>query len=440
MRSKTTLIWVLTLILSIPADLALAKFDNSSLNRTGTDGKPLPTKTLKSDPKLNKLKIDLTLREDPKKLETQIKALNLIIKTESDRSKKVDLYLRKSYLHVSVAKMLGLNRQTKANISSAEKFHLDESKKILNFLMKNIRNDKSSLAAIYNVMGLVEYEMDQQEKTVEYFKKSIELNSKSAQAETMSIYIAEYYFDIEKYNDAIAFYRLLYKQMTPYQKALADYKIAWSHINLKDYEQAEQGFIRIVKENLDKGVVEDSYKDLAFIITREKDDNIVLERAKAAFPQPQLRAKFLYFCLLFYLQQSKNNPRESIFREVFSIQDDPYERSKVLALKVSFEKVDYPTIAVFRALTNMNQHLLKIDPKTREKYFATDSHQLEEDSEVIIRLFVDAYVGKLKTRENLPKDYLGKSMITLISTHLKWFPNTTNFCLFITYGSTLAWI
>lgn len=406
--------------------LALAKFDNSELNQAQKKDEKIK-EIVKPNAKANRARLDLTLKDDPKKLETQIKAMNLIIKTEPDRKKKIDLYLRKSYLHVSVAKMFGLSREKTTGVSTQEKFHLDEADKILNFLMKNIKNDKEALGSIYNIMGLVEYEKDQAGKAVEFFKKSIELNSKSAQSETMALFIAEYYFDEDQYEEAIKFYRLLYKQMNPYQRALSDYKVAWCNINLKRYDLAEQGFIQIVKENLDKGIVEDSYKDFAFIVTREKDERLVLERARSAFPQPQLRVKFLYYCLLFYLQQSKDNPRDILFREAFSIQDDPYERSRLFALKVSFEKRDYPTMGVYKALSDLNQHLKSIDPKVRQKFLTGESLQLEEDSEVIIRLFVDAYIGKLRTKENLPKAYLGKAMVTLIGNHLNWFPQTKKY-------------
>ena len=136
MRStqNTIVFLVLAGMLSV-APVALGKFDQSTLNTQNKDEeiKELQKK-IKTDPKQNKVKMDMTLQEDPKKLETQIKALNLIIKTERDRNKKVDLYLRKSYFHVSVAKMLGLNRQKNSEITPQERFHLDESLKILNFL------------------------------------------------------------------------------------------------------------------------------------------------------------------------------------------------------------------------------------------------------------------------------------------------------------------
>ncbi len=426
MRAQRAIGFALTSLSLSFGLLAVAKFDNSELNQVQKKDEKAK-EVIKPVTKPNRARLDLTLKDDPKKLETQIKALNLIIKTEPDRKKKIDLYLRKSYLHVSVAKMFGLSRDKSSGLAGPEKFHLDEAEKILSFLIKNIKNDKDALGAIYNVMGLVEYEKDQTGKAVELFKKSIELNSKSAQSETMAIFIAEYYFEEDQYEEAIKFYRLLYKQMNPYQRALSDYKVAWCNINLRRYDLAEQGFVQIAKENLDKGIVEDSYKDFAFIVTREKDERLVLERARTAFPQPQLRVKFLYYCLLFYLQQSKDNPRDILFREAFAIQDDPYERSRLFALKVSFEKRDYPTMGVYKALSDLNQHLKSTDPKTRQKFLAGESMQLEEDSEIIIRLFVDAYTGKVRTKENLPKSYLGKSMVTLIANHLSWFPQTKKY-------------
>ncbi len=402
-------------------------FDSSQLVRKS---ETVQIQSSSSEAKKKKLSIDLTNKEDPKKLEVQIKALNLIIKSEKDRDKKIGLYLRKSYLHVSAAKMLGMSRSKTNTITAREKYHLDESRKILNFLLKSINNDKRTLSTIYNILGLVEYESDRHDKTVENFIKSIEYDAKNSQAEVMSMFIAEYYFDHDQFQKSIDFYNKLYNQMSPYQKALADYKTAWANINLKDFSKAESLFVKVINNNYDKPITEDSYKDLAFIITQKNDEFYSIEKSKQLFNDKSLRAKFLYYNLLFFLQQSKNNPREALFKEIFAIQEDNYERTKIYILKVAFEKRDYPSSQVYYAVLNVNKHLSSMPIEAAQKFVAVDAKQFEEDNEIIIRQFVDAYSGRLKLQEHLAKLQISKMLIDLIAVQLKWFPQSQHFLVF----------
>lgn len=403
-------------------------FDSSTLVRANDESAKLSSSN--ENAKKKKLTIDLTSKEDPKKLDVQIKALNLIIKTERDRSKKVSLYLRKSYLHVSVAKMLGIKRNKDNVMSVTEKFHLDEARKILTFLLKSVNNDRKTLSTIYNILGLVEYESDNHAKTIENFIKSIDYDQKNAQSEVMTMYVAEYYFDNDDYERAIRFYNRLYSQMSPYQKALADYKTAWCYINLKDYARAEALFVKVIRNNYDKPIAEDSYKDLAFIITQKNDEQYSIDKSKELFSEKSIRAKFLYYNLLFFLQQSKNNPRELLFAETFAIQDDEYERIKVFVLKVAFEKKDYPNTSVYNAVLSVHKYMSTLKKEVLKKFLTSDSKQFEQDNEIIIRQFVDAYAGRLKVQEPLSKAELSKMLIELISIQLKWFPESQHFLVF----------
>ncbi len=399
------------------------KFDSSGLKSTQEVKKP-EIKSGASANKKDKLKVDMLIDEDPTKLEKQVKALQLILKNERDRNKKVNLYLRLSYLHVSIAKKYGLQRVTTGKSNPNEKKHLDEADKIIAFLLKNIENNNKALSTLYNIKGLVSYELDKTDETVSNFLKSIELNPNNNQAEVMAIFIGEYYFDQEKYQDAIKHYQLFYKRMNNSQKALADYKVAWSLLNLKEIDKAEAQFVKIIKEGLDKGTTDDSYKDLAFILTQNKDEKAVINKVNTYTSSPEIKAKIYYYCLLFYLQSSKDQARENLFKEVISIQKDVYELLKLLALKVSFEKKDIPTKGMVQALNNFDQRLKTIPSEIKEKFFKNDSLQLEEDSEFNIRAHVDAYTGKLKSEENLSKPVLGDLAVKHIKMHLDWFNNS----------------
>lgn len=396
------------------------KFDSSGLKTLQETKKP-EIKSVAPINKKDKLKVEMLIDEDPSKLEKQVKALQLILKNEKDRNKKINLYLRLSYLHVSIAKKYGLQRVTNGTSNPNEKKHLDEADKIIAFLLKNIENNNKALSTLYNIKGLVSYELDKTDETVNNFLKSIELNPNNNQADVMAIFIGEYYFDQEKYTEAIKYYQLFYKRMNSSQKALSDYKVAWSLLNLKEIDKAEAQFVKIIKEALDKGTTEDSYKDLAFILTQNKDEQALITKVNSYTKSSELKAKIYYYCLLFYLQSSKDQPRENLFKEVLLIQKDTYEQLKILALKVSFEKKDIPTKGMTTALVNFDQKLKTIPVETREKFLKNDSLQLEEDSEFNIRTYVDAYTGKLKSEENLSKPVLGDLAVKHIRTHLDWF-------------------
>lgn len=396
------------------------KFDSSAL-KNNQDSKINEIKSAAPTNKKDRLKTEMLIDEDPTKLEKQVKALQLILKNEKDRNKKINLYLRLSYLHVSIAKKYGLQRAVNGKTNTNEKKHLDEADKIIAFLLKNIQNNNKALSTLYNIKGLVSYELDRTDDTVSNFLKSIELNPQNSQAEVMTIFIGEYYFDQEKYPEAIKYYQLFYKRMNNSQKALCDYKVAWSLLNLKEIDKAEGQFVKIIKEGLDKGTTEDSYKDLAFILTQNKDEQAVISKVNSYTSVPELKAKIYYYCLLFYLQSTKDQPRENLFKEVMAIQKDAYEQLKLLALKVSFEKRDIPTRGMTAALNNFDQRIKSITPEIREKFFKADSLQLEEDSEFNIRSYIDAYTGKLRSEGNMPKSQLGELSVKHIKTHLEWF-------------------
>lgn len=402
---------------------AQGKLDSSGLVRIEQDNKKT-LETRKAPPANNKekLKVDMLVEEDPSKLEKQVKALQLILKNEKDRNKKINLYLRLSYLHVSIAKKYGIERVSGEKINSQEKKHLDEAIKVINFLLKNIENNKRSLSTLYNIKGLVSFELDDLKETIANFIKSIELNPKNTQAEVMSIFIGEYYFDEEKYDDAIKYYQLFYNRMSKTQKALSDYKVAWSYLNKKDSEKAEMQFIKVIVEDLDKGTTEDAYKDLAFILTQNNEESQLINKVNSFTKSTVVKGHLYYYCLLFYLQNSKDKSRDGLFKEVLSIEKDPYKQLKILVLKVSFEKKDIPTKGMVVALDNVAKKLKILDIESRSKFFKFDANQLEDDSEFNIRVHIDAYTGRLKAEESVSKLELGNEAIKHIQRHIEWFP------------------
>ncbi|MFZ4404230.1 MAG: tetratricopeptide repeat protein [Pseudobdellovibrionaceae bacterium] len=425
MSKKISLILAITLLFS---NLEAKNFNSSGLSKVEVKpelNKNELSQTGKQKPAARKFKADSAEGLDLQKIGEQINALNLITKTETNREKKIDLYLRKSQLLIGEAKLLSLARDAKSDFSEKEKSNYKEAQRILSGLQAASKSNSKRLAMIYYLQGQINYEYNQIQEFKTNFKNSIALDSKSTYAPTISLILAEQEYDEEKYQDAIKTYQQLYAQMSDYQKAVADYKTAWSYLALENKTDAKRYFLRIVKAKKEPAFVEDSLKDLAFVSAQSLDENQFMTYGIETFPDPKERAKFYYLGLLVYYQIDKKKNRKFLFDELLSIQKDPYERAKIFALNISYQRKEYPSLEAYKAINEFESHFSKMDPKASEQFLFKDASILEEDSESIIRFFTDGYAGRINAPQQLKKEFLGQALKRLIFIHLKIFQKST---------------
>jgi tetratricopeptide (TPR) repeat protein len=421
---------IVIFLLLAPALLGAKSFDSAGLS-TQKKEKDQPVETIseaakqrKADPK-KRLTPNIDQAGDLKKIETQIKAINLIIKTESDNQKKIDLFIRRSQLYISAARTIGLKRTRLADMGPVEKKYLDSAKKTLEDLLKFSKDKPKRLGSIYYLLGMIEYEFERYDKVRDYFILSVKLDMKNPLATTMALMVGELDFDRDRFQEAIKSYQWLYKIMNPREKALADYKTAWSFIGLNDQESAKKYLIRVVRVNGEGSFVEDSLRDLAFLVAQKDDEQETIRFGTDNFADLAQRAKFYYHSLAYYLQRDKKKSRQPLFMEILAVEKDPYQRARILALKVSYERKEYPTVESFKAMAEMDNHIKKMDPALKEKFFFQEGGNLEDNSEAIIKNFVDAYTGRLNMPEKLTKDYIITALKKLIEIHLRLFPNSS---------------
>ncbi len=419
------------LILAVPI-LAFAKpFDAGGLS---VEKKPVaekPVETLTEAQKIRKADVSkrvvpvLDQAGDLRKIDTQIKAINLIIKTESDKQKKIDLFIRRSQLYISAARTLGLKRTKKADLGGDEQKYLASAKKTLEDLQKFSKEKPKRLGSIYYLLGMIEYEYEHYDKVRDYFILSIKLDSKNPLATTMALMVGELDYDHDRYAEAIKSYQWLYRVMNPHEKALADYKTGWCYIGLNDFENAKKYLIRVVKVNGEVSFVEDSLRDLAFLVGQKDDEMQTIRFGVENFSDLGYRAKFYFHSLSYYLQRDKKKSRQPLFVELLAVEKDPLQRARILALKVSYERREYPTVEAYKAIAEMDNQIKTMDAPLKEKFFFQEGPNLEDNSEAIIKNFVDAYTGRLNMPEKLTKDYIVTALKKLIEIHLRLFPNSS---------------
>ena len=426
-----SLVGFILMIVASPLATEAKPFDSGGLSTEKKVATEKPAETLTEAQKIRKADVSKrvapTLDQvgDLRKIDTQIKAINLIIKTENEQQKKIDLFVRRSQLYISAARALGLKRTKKADLGGEEKKYLDSARKTLEDLQKFSKDKTQRLGNIYYLLGMVEYEYEHYDKVRDYFIMSIKLDPKNPLATTMALMVGELDYDRDRYAEAIKSYQWLYRIMNPHEKALADYKTGWCYIGLNDFENAKKYLIRVVKLNGEVSFVEDSLRDLAFLVGQKDDEMQTIKFGFENFSDLGYRAKFYFHSLSYYLQRDKKKSRQPLFVELLAIEKDPLQRGRILAMKVSYERREYPTVEAYKALAEMDNQIKKMDAPLKEKFFFQEGPNLEDNSEAIIKNFVDAYTGRLKMPDKLTKDYIVTALKKLIEIHLRLFPNSS---------------
>lgn len=412
----------LSVLLATQASFA-AKFESSQLGgATKSDDNMFETSknSAKATQKAGRGSVEKA-QADLNALYNQLNALNLISKSNPKQANSKDLLMRRANLNVQIAKLLGLNTQSAAQMTERERFHLDQARQALARLEPQVPAKGPEMATVLYLKGQIENQYDRPDIMIEYFVNSLQMDSASKQAASMSLIVAEASFEKDKFEEAIQYYQRPYKIYDDYQKTLADYKTAWCYLSLKKYEQAEYFFMKVVRQKVEPNFAEDSLKDLAYVVIQKRNDEEIIGFANKYFPMPEQKAKFLYFVLNHAFGANKKNVRYNIFNEVLKIQQNPIEKFKTYALLIRFERKEYPSVTTDRAIRMFNGHLKMMRAQDIQFALSKDTH-LEDDSEFIIRVFADGFVGKIKSPENITKEDLGKSLKEFLRFHSITFP------------------
>lgn len=359
-----------------------------------------------------------------KKIETQIKAINLIIKTEKNKEKKNELFLRRAQMQLGIARSLGVKRTTVAQMTPIEKEYLQSAKKTLSGLQQLVTGKNKKMADIHYLLGLIDYEYDDTEAVKKNFYQALTYSPQHTFATSMAIVLGELEYDQERFKEAIQIYQKFYKQYSPKERALADYKTAWSYVGFHDDENARKYFLRIIVNKGDPDFVTDAIKDLAYLAVLEMDEAQIIQYGTQNLRDEHSRGLFFYHAINQFLAKDKKIKRENLFAEIQKLAMDPVQRARVLYLKVQFERSEVPTLSSYHAMLGLNQHLTTLKASDLSQFLLQDGLKLEDDSEAIIKNFIDAYSGKLQKPDNLPQTKIIESAKDLIAIHLRVFPQS----------------
>lgn len=357
----------------------------------------------------------------------QLMAIDLIDKSKPALAKKLDLELKKAFIHLTIARDLGKSRKSVADMTPEEKNHLEKAMEAINLIAKIGESRKDKLAAAYYLKGLVEFEYDQFVAMQNSLIESLKFDPTTPQAASISIMIAEQYFEDEMYDKAIEYYQMLSKIQTPVQRALANYKTSWSYLSQKKYEQSEFYLLKnFTSPEKVQNLVDESMRDLAFTMTMHRTDESIIELVNQKIPNRQQKAKILYLTLSFFHSQNPKDLKYKLVDEVLKVQENKEERLKTIYYLVEGSRRAYASKDNIEAEKKFLAEYRRLNISQSDKAFTDISKQLENESEFFIKIYLDTYTDKVKNVEGLSREQLAENLIFLIKYHNFMFPDATN--------------
>lgn len=380
-----------------------------------------------SSGKKSKKKDDLQKPLSKEDMLEQLMAIDLIDRSKPPLAKKLDLELKRAFIHLTIARESGKNRKSVADMTADEKSHLDSALVAINLILKIGESRKDKMAAANYLKGLVEFEFDQFVAMQNSLIESLKLDPKMPQAPSISIMIAEQYFEDEMYDKAVEYYQMLTKAQTPVQRALANYKTSWSYLSQKKYEQAEFYLLKnFATAEKDQNLVDESMRDLAFTMTMHRTDESIIELVNQKISNRQQKAKILYLTLSFFHSQNPKDLKYKLVDEVLKVQENKEERLKTIYYLVEGSRRAYASKDNIEAEKKFLAEYRRLNISPTDKAFADIAKQLENESEFFIKIYLDTYTDKVKNVESLTREQLAENLIFLIKYHNFLFPDATN--------------
>lgn len=359
-------------------------------------------------------------------LNTLVKGFHALLKQEKPGLKRDSFLIAEASAFLALARIYRTNPQRTEKQKKMEDVYLKLAHRNAESVAQSSFADKVARSKAKYYAGLALIYIGNTNKAQQNFIEAMSLNEKSEFSPGMSLFVAETYFDQEKYKDAIKYYRMYYTKLNDGQKALAVYKIAWSYFNQQNLDMAEKNFLFIVGKKWAGSFAQDSLKDLAFVVTRHiSNDNGLIEFAEKNFQQmPAIYIEFLTTVYTTLQAQSSTTRRPVLFAEIMSKEKDPKKRLQLLISNLKAQQRSYASVEPYKDFVVINDHVTENAMSPESDVIKAVSVELENEVQSITRSYAETLSGRTKTPENLTKADISTKLLVLLNFHAKYFPKS----------------
>jgi hypothetical protein len=238
--------------------------------------------------------------------------------------------------------------------------------------------------------------------------------------------LAEFYFDSERFNDAVTMYSKYRTQLSPQQGYLADYKTAWSYLSLGRDGEAEKYFTALARDPKAGDLSRDALRDLAFVQTQHRSDSEILATAERTFGEDQARkTEYLSSVYFNFHRQSEvaNHPR--ILAELLKLESKPEKRIQFWLAEVRSKQKEYASRSHYEMYNKLIREIAGIPREDRAQALKDVLGEIETETEAVVRVYAETYSGAKQNPEKIAKTDLASSLQKLIQNHLQLFPKSS---------------
>lgn len=408
------------------------KFDASALNSVGGVATGESTKSEDRRPRKSSAAKERPrglLDASAEDILATIKSINLLLTTEKNDRDRVKLLLNRAMASYSLARRRLVEGQSLKLDATGQR------------LLKNAFQDAASAlrvpgvsrglaARAHYIQGLVLVYSGNAGKARERFIESINTDPKATEVGWMALFVAEEFFDDAQYREAVPFYTNHQAVMDLTEKELANYKLAWTYLNLQNPARSQQLFIELIKAEPDAALLRDTMRDLAFVVTTYSKDTDVIALAESVFTSKQVafRIEFLEYVLANLETQNSVALHAVVLQKLLTMQKDPVKKVQYLVAGLRTSRRGFASRDHFRAFEDLAEYLKTGAFKSAS---GSDAEAVKKAMDVevqnLMRAYIETYSGRTKTPEKFSREQLSASLIGLFTFYEEYFPKTATF-------------
>jgi hypothetical protein len=420
--------FILFLILSAQSSFAktdlkgFAESAKSAPRKTVVE-KTAPLKTKKESAQIK----DPQLTQDVNKMRESLKGVNLVLNNQPKAPNRIELLLKKAFLHVSIVRELGRSRTSATQLTDEDNKHLTIAKEILNKLLQpSARLPEDKKSSVYYLLGLTAYEYENYKLQQKYFIDALKIDPKGQRSGSLALMVAEQYFDEEDFENALKYYNGFTAAMTDRQKDLALYKSAWCYISTKDMEKAENELLKVVQSNRQSGFQKDSLRDLAYIAVRHRDELGIIRYGQQKIVSDADRNEFYSLSLKYFFQMQTHLPLNRLISLVLKSEKKLEVRLDILGHQVNEYRRDYMNPQVLSYFQGIRLELEKNKTNLDIAELSTFKKNFQVDMEYFIYNVTQVYQAKVETEKAIPRAKVAYLLEKDILFYDYFFPESKN--------------
>lgn len=407
---------------------ALAKTDLKGLTENGNLS-PREVKAQKNVPQATKKQSAFISEQsqDVLKLRESLKGLNLVLNSQPNSPNRIELLLKKAFLHISIVREMGRKRTSATQLTEEENKHLTVAKDILNkMLQPSAKLSDAKKASVYYLLGLAAYEYENYKLQQKYFIDALNLDPKSQQAGSLALMVAEQYFDDEDFANALKYYNGYLGVMNDKQKDLALYKSAWCFISTQQNEKAEAELLKVVQSNRQSGFQKDSLRDLAFISVRHRDELGVIRYGQQKIINDSDRYEFYSLALKYFFQMQTRQSLNRLIGIVLKTEKKLDVRLEIMGHQVNEFRRDYLSSMTLSYYQGIRLELEKNKTNLDAPELIGFKKNFQSDMEYFVYSITQVYQSNVQTEKSLPRDKVASLLQKTILFYDYFFPESKN--------------